>query len=620
MADVFTRGVHGIRLRYAAVGVAFLVLTVTLFHLGGPKSFGWYSFIAILVLTLMVLTLFLMQCHFVLTPIERLTAALNGVLTKTLDGTESLRIQWNGKDEFANLAAAMNGVLEAVQSRSLGTLEENRRLKDVVSIADAELVAMNGAGAVLNVIHVPEGMDPVPGLSRGFKPDAAIWGKENSTAFMKGLSTVCEQGGRQAVDLSFKTGDDGRKTRRIRALIIRPKDRRFPFVVFRDAERPSGDAQLSGFQMPMNRIAAGVAKDLRNVFAVIRNVTAKYGGSDKPEVRESLDTIFKAIRSGSSMIEELETLGGESHLWLRYRTVAEVIGDAKVLLDGLIANGGIGLSYDIGDGLPNVFVDQNQINKVFVNLVRNSVEAFGAVPGRIVVSARSFAMSADEGADFTPPVTPGEGVLITVSDDGPGMQEHVRAHAFEPYCTTKANGRGLGLSIANSIVASHGGGMRISTVKGVSTEIEIFLRKADRPAEDLDLLRKEFPGGEVLAVDDNKAVLRITAALLRTQKIATHVADCRKDALRKFSELNARLRAVFLDAQLGDSNSVGLLADMRAVNPDIPVVVVSGYTAVQIKSIFSTCPPDAFLMKPYTVEELKQVLAALPHGGVNHKF
>ena len=158
--------------------------------------------------------------------------------------------------------------------------------------------------------------------------------------------------------------------------------------------------------------------------------------------------------------------------------------------------------------------------------------------------------------------------------------------------------------------------MRISTVKGVSTEVAIFLHKADRPAEDLDLMRKEFPGGEVLAIDDNKAVLRITAALLRTQKIATHVADCRKDAIRKFSELNTRLRAVFLDAQLGDSNSEGLLADMRAVNPKIPVVVVSGYTAAQIESIFATCPPDAFLMKPYTVEELKQVLAVLPNGGM----
>ena len=614
MTDIFTKSVHGLRLRYAAVGVVFLILTVGLFHLGGPQSFGWYPFISILVLVLMALVLFLLQCHFVLAPIERLTAEINGLFVKTLDATDPLRIRWSGKDEFANLAAAMNGLLEAVQSRSLGALEENRRLKDIVSSSEVELVAMNHNGSLLNVIHCPEGMDPVPGLARGFKPDAAIWGAENGEAFSRGLAAVCEKGGRQTVSLAFKMGG-GNTTRRIRAFITRPKNGLFPIVAFRDEERRAGEGVSSDRKFPIARVAAGIASDLKTVFSVIQAAADRYGDVKDPEVRKTIDMIVKAVRSGTSMVEELETLGGELHLKLRHCSVAELIGSSRVLLAGLVANDTVKLGYDLAPGLPDVFADLNQIDKVFVNLVRNSVEAFGVVPGRIVISARPCSMTADEGPDFTPPVTPGEGVLITVTDNGPGMQAHIRSHVFDPYCTTKANGRGLGLAIADSIVAAHGGGMRVTSEKGGGTEVAVFLHKADRPAEDLVLLRKEFPGGEVLAIDDNKAVLRITSALLRTQKIATHVADCRKDAIRKFSELNGRLRAVLLDAQLGDSHSVGLLRDMRAINPNVPVIVVSGYTAAQINSIFDSCPADAFLMKPYTVEELKQVLATLPDVG-----
>lgn len=605
--DIFTRTVHGIRLRYAAVGVAFLVLVVGLFHMGGPMTFGWYDFVAVFVLILMVVTLFLLECHCVLGPIERLTGSINGLLDHKPDDTEPLRIPWSGRDEFACLASALNGLLEKTQSGTVALLEENLRLKDIVASFDIELVVMNRQGTVLNVIHRPDGIHPVPGLARGFEPDAATWGEENRQALRKAIAESFEKGGVQVADLSFGTGGAG-GVRRIRASLSRPHDGIFLLVSFRELLPPAKENQTVERKVPIARIAAGIANDLKNVFAVVRNASAQLGVAEDPQVRDTTATIYRAVRSGTSMMDELMTLGGDIRLRLKRLGAVELIEGARPLIRGIVEGTGVRVNYDLSADSPSVTVDPNQINKVLVTLVRNSVEAFGIVPGTIDISVRAHELTAEEGLLYNPPLAPGTGVLIDVSDNGPGIPAQLRQRIFEPYCTTRSKGRGLGLAIACSIVEAHGGGMRAATARESGTDMKIFLRTADRPREEVDLVRKAFPGGEVLVVDDSPLVLRITSALLRSQQIAAHTADCPADALRKFSELSDRLRAVMLDAQIGDTKSVALLEDMRAINPDIPVIVVSGYSKDEIDKIFAAHPPDAYLMKPYTVAELQQVL------------
>ena len=603
--DIFTRMIHGIRLKYAAVSVVFLAVAVALFHLGGPRAFGWHDFFAVFTLVLMALTLFLMQCHYVIGPIEKLSAAIGQQMAKTLDATDPVRIPWNGKDEFACLAASLNGLLEAVQSRSLGLLEENRHLKNVVASADAEIVVMNGSGTLLDVVHRPPDVEPVPGLVRGAAPDPSVWSAENRQALSESLKSACASGEVKSADLTFRSSGSN-KTRRIRAFVKRADPNAFPVVVFRDVQ--GGATASASRKVPIARIAAGISRDLQNVFSVIRNSAERYADSEKPEVRETVAMIRAAISSGTAMMENLLTLGGETRMDLRPVTVRELVEGMKPVVDSLTHPGGIRVDYDLEGGECRVMADVRQFNRVAEIVVRNSVEAFGVVTGRIAISAMPVDLTDADGAEFSPPQTGGRGVLLRIEDDGPGMSASVLQHAFEPYCSTKSNGRGLGLAVADSIVEAHGGGMRLDSRKGEYAAVEIFLRFSERASEDVELLRKEFPGGEVLVVDDNRSVLRITAALLRTQKIAAHVADCRADAIRKFGELSGRIRAVFLDAQLGDEISVGLLQNMRDIDARVPVVVVSGYSKGEVDAMFFKAPPDCYLMKPYTVSELRGVL------------
>ena len=603
--DIFTRMIHGIRLKYAAVSVLFLAVSIALFYLGGPRAFGWYDFFAVFTLVLMVLTLFLIHCHYVIEPLEKMSAIASQQIAKTLDGTDPVRIPWNGKDEFACLAAALNGLLETVQSRSLGLLEENRRLKNVVASFDVEIVVMNGNGTLLDVVHCPPDVEPVPGLVRGLAPDPSVWSAENRRMLSESLKSACVKGEMKAIDLTFKSSGTN-KTRRIRAVVKRANPRAFPVVFFRDMQKAA--SVPAGRKVPISRIAAGVSRDLQNVFSVIRNSAERYAGSERPEVRETVAIICDAISSGSAMMENLLTLGGEVCMDLRPVTVQELVDGIKPVVDGMTRPCGVRVEYSLSEGGSRVMADVRQINRVVEIVVNNSIEAFGAIPGRIAISTKAVELTNEEGDEFCPRQPAGRGLILRIEDDGPGISADIIRNAFEPYCSTKSSGRGLGLAIADSIVEAHGCLMRLDSRKGEYAAVEIFLRFSERTAEEADLLRKEFPGGEVLVVDDNRSVLKITAALLRTQKIAAHVADCRADALRKFGELASRIRAVFLDAQLGDETTVGLLKNMRSIDNRVPIIVVSGYSKGEIDAMFLNAPPDGYLMKPYTVSELQAIL------------
>lgn len=605
--DIFTRLIHGIRLKYAAVSVVFLAVAVGLLQLGEDHVFGWHDFLVIFVFVMMALTIFLMHGHYVSGPLEKMASEIARLKGRSPESEDALRIAWSGKDEFACLAASLNELLESVQNRSLVQQEENVRLKNIVACINVELVVMNSAGIVLNVVHCPKDMEPVPGLTCGNPPDPSVWNAENRRALVSALDLACKGTDRHVASLSFKSTRTN-KMRGVKAIVRRAKENAFPVVVFCEETDTASAAQSGTRKVPLSRIAAGISRDLKRVFSVIRESAGRYANSDQLEVRESVATIQNAVHVGATMMENLLTLGGETHMSIRPISVQALIDGVKDVIFDLTRSCAAEVDFDVADGDARLTVDLQQMRRVFSILVLNSVEAFGAIPGRIVISAQAYDLTNEEGAEFSPRQKPCRGVLLRVEDDGPGMPAEVLAHAFEPYCSSKSVSRGLGLAIADSIVEAHGGGMRLTSEKGVRTTVDIFLRFSERASEDIELLRKEFPGGEVLVVDDNKSVLKITAALLRAQKIVAHVADCRADALRKFSELSGRIRAVFLDAQLGDENSVGVLQNMRCIDPKIPIIVVSGYRKDEIDAMFAEDPPDGYLMKPYTVAELKAVL------------
>lgn len=186
---------------------------------------------------------------------------------------------------------------------------------------------------------------------------------------------------------------------------------------------------------------------------------------------------------------------------------------------------------------------------------------------------------------------------------------------FDPYVSSKSLGRGLGLAIVRTIVEAHGGGIRVTSELDEGTTFYVFLPASKLPA----VVMPERDGSEpvderrldVLIVDNDEAILKTTSILLKTLKLSPHVARGRRDALAIVRRYAEGLRAIVLDVNLGGIDTVRLLNAFRIGAPNVPIIVVSGSSPEEISEMFRAHPYDAFLAKPFTMNELKHAITRL---------
>lgn len=232
-------------------------------------------------------------------------------------------------------------------------------------------------------------------------------------------------------------------------------------------------------------------------------------------------------------------------------------------------------------------------------------------------------MTREEAASFVSEhaLNAGPGVMFRISDDGPGIPPHILGRIFDPYVSSKSLGRGLGLATVRTIVEAHGGGIRVRSRIDAGTTFEIFLPASTLPEAAPAAPRAQGAAegaaelsGDVLVVDNDKAILKTTSILLKALKLSPRTACDRHEALAVLRRHATRLRAIVLDAHLGGIDTVRLMRAFRIGAPHVPVIVASGSSEEEIRDMFGESPYDAFLAKPYTLEELKRACLAARRG------
>jgi CheY-like chemotaxis protein len=212
--------------------------------------------------------------------------------------------------------------------------------------------------------------------------------------------------------------------------------------------------------------------------------------------------------------------------------------------------------------------------------------------------------------------TSGDAVVLEVADDGPGIPAELRDRVFEPYFTTKTPERGTGLGLATvfGIVENHGGAIEIASgLDGRGTTMRVRLPAArSAAARPEPVVAPEVPAGSgtVLVVDDDALVRRSVASALRSLGYDTLEAEGGAEAISLYRERRG-LRAVVLDMVMPGMNGRATLAAMRAVDPDVPVLLMSGYTINEEIQAVLDDGASAFLSKPYSVESLARSLASV---------
>ncbi|MBI5084493.1 MAG: response regulator [Acidobacteria bacterium] len=259
--------------------------------------------------------------------------------------------------------------------------------------------------------------------------------------------------------------------------------------------------------------------------------------------------------------------------------------------------------------------DPHQIEQVVMNLV---VNARDAMPGggelTIEISSVDLGASASNRPADAPP---GHYILLSVIDNGVGMDEATRSHIFEPFFTLKETGKGtgLGLSTAQGIVAQSGGFIEVQSEIGRGSAFRVFLPRADAPvAQPCEVRSVMDLGGRetVLLVEDQPEVLRFAAQALAEFGYRTLSAGGPEEALATFRRERGRIDLVVTDVVMPGMSGPRLAGALEELCPNVKVLFISGFTGDEIARHGVMDEGVRFLAKPFTPEQLAaKVRAAL---------
>lgn len=199
--------------------------------------------------------------------------------------------------------------------------------------------------------------------------------------------------------------------------------------------------------------------------------------------------------------------------------------------------------------------------------------------------------------------------MLDVTDTGCGMSEATIARIFDPFFTTKFSGRGLGLAAATGIIRGHKGALKVHSVLGDGSSFRVlFPASAGSPkTRRLDFDDEELKGGEtILIIDDEEIVRRAARAALEHYGYTVIVSENGNDGLELLAKSDCPVDLVVLDMTMPGMSGEETLQHLRAILPELPVILSSGYNEAEATCRLTGKGLAAFIQKPYSASRLAQ--------------
>lgn len=256
------------------------------------------------------------------------------------------------------------------------------------------------------------------------------------------------------------------------------------------------------------------------------------------------------------------------------------------------------------------------LQRLVRNLVANAMESIGTGSGMIGLSLTTVpGMEIPNRHRFPLDWEPVDEryVCLTVLDNGCGIAEADIEQLFDPFFSSKFTGRGLGLSVVMGIVRAHGGGIGVQSALEQGSVFHVYL-PLDAEAVPLEAQSQPAPPQQrersVLLVEDEEEVRTMTETMLTRLGFATYSAADGAEALALFRRHGAAIDAVVCDLTMPQMDGWAIMEALRAIDPQIPFVMISGYDEARVMREGHGAPPQAFVQKPFRKEELGLAIEA----------
>jgi PAS domain S-box-containing protein len=362
----------------------------------------------------------------------------------------------------------------------------------------------------------------------------------------------------------------------------------------------------------MGTMVGGIAHDFNNVLgAVLANaMLAREALPAGHPAQSHLALIAKGGQRARGMVQQILAFSRRQAQELRVVGLQRHVLESLALMQAALPPGvELGLQY--GDPGLRVLADPSQLQQVLMNLCTNAWQALPASGGHVDVGLERISLWSSP-HEPGPDLPDGEYALLSVRDDGCGMDAQTRMHIFEPFFTTKPTGQGtgLGLSVVHGIVLAHGGGITVNSQPGVGTLFQVYLPLAEEEADQVSEWGglQESSGHEggrhVLYVDDDE-VLRLTVESL-LQRVGYRVSLCAsaEQALLEIAAHGSDIDLVVSDFNMPGRNGLELAQLLMQLRPQLPVLLSSGYFSEELQAQASQLGVRGLLHKERLLEEL----------------
>ena len=366
-------------------------------------------------------------------------------------------------------------------------------------------------------------------------------------------------------------------------------------------------------------LAGGIAHDFNNILNIIQGYAYILRGHETQdkEIGESLTVINETVHRGAALVQQLLTLARKSPIKVESVNVNGLVEGLITLITQTFPKT-IELSPALEADLPPITADKNQIEQALLNLCVNARDAMSG-GGRL-----SFKTESIEGATLQGlgKILDGRYVCIEVRDTGIGMDESIRNRVFEPFFTTKNTGQGtgLGLSVVYGIVKNHNGFINVESKPESGTSFRLYFPVAqslEKPATDkiaeasFETTERPNGHGTILLVEDEKNMLDLLEKTLVRHGYQVLAAADGKKALEIYRHYKQNIDIVLLDTGLPKIGGQDVLLKMKNENPDLKVIITSGYLDPKLKSELERAGVKYFLQKPYMPDEVVKTLQSL---------
>ncbi len=355
-------------------------------------------------------------------------------------------------------------------------------------------------------------------------------------------------------------------------------------------------------------LAGGIAHDFNNILAAIIGYTElSLHNVSEPATKSDLRQVLSASGRAKELIQQILTFSRKTDQTLKPLMMQPIVKEAIKMLRATIPVS-IDIHQHITPDTGAVLADPAQINQIVVNLATNAYQAMEKKGGILVIELAGETFDDTDSAKFNVTLRPGSYVRLSVRDTGCGIDRKTLPKVFEPYFTTKGIGKGtgMGLAVVHGLVKSYQGEITVESEVGRGTAFHVFLPSVTAAPLPEEAVAVTLPSGHerILLVDDEDSLVKFEERALEGLGYQVFPTTSSTEALEMFRAGPENFDLVITDMTMPRMSGADLARELLAIRPDIPIILVTGYSTAISKESARAIGIKAFLMKPLQLTTL----------------